>query len=176
MVASEDLTGAVCASLAGLAAHVEAVSAEAYREACVDLSGSTMGAHVRHCLDHFLTLARGLRTGRFDYDDRDRALDVECDRGCAAALARRLSAELRAGLRAADLRRPVDVRTASSPDGEVAWQRSSLGRELQFVIGHTVHHAAMIAASCRGRGLATAPPFGVAPSTLRHNADSASSS
>ena len=66
--------------------------------------------------------------------------------------------------------------TASSPDGAVAWQRSSLGRELQFVISHTVHHAAMIAVSCRARGLPTAEPLGVAAATLRHRRDSADAS
>ena len=46
----------------------------------------------------------------------------------------------------------------------------ALGRELQFLVSHTVHHAAMIAASCRARGLPTADEYGVAPSTLRHRA------
>jgi hypothetical protein len=48
-----------------------------------------------------------------------------------------------------------------------------LGRELQFVISHTVHHAAMIAANCRARGLPIAGPLGVAAATLRHRRDAA---
>ena len=176
MATPEDLTGAVCAALDALSAHVEGLSSGAYCEAREDLAGASVGAHVRHCLDHFQVLSRGLRTGRFDYDDRARDRDVECDRACALARARQVSAELRAGLRSADLRRPVEVRTASSPDGAVAWQHSSLGRELQFVISHTVHHAAMIAVSCRARGLPTAEPLGVAAATLRHRRDSADAS
>ncbi len=173
MAAPEDLTGAVCAALDALSAHVEGLSAGAYRESCEDLAGASVGAHVRHCLDHFEVLSRGVRTGRFDYDDRARDRDVECDRARAIARARQVSTELRAGLRGADLGRPVEVRTASSPDGAVAWQRSSLGRELQFVISHTVHHAAMIAANCRARGLPIAGPLGVAAATLRHRRDAA---
>ena len=74
-----------------------------------------------------------------------------------------------------DLGREVDVRTASSPDGAVAWQRSSVGRELQFLVSHTVHHSAMVAASCRVRGLPVSSDYGVAPSTQRHRAASAES-
>lgn len=172
MTAAEDLSAAASASVDALAAHVRALPAAAYLEPCMILSGSSVGMHVRHCLDHFQVLLRGLHVGRFDYDDRGRAVDVECDRACAVTLARSIAAELRAALRDADLRRPVEVRTASSSDGDVAWQPSSLGRELQFLISHTVHHAAMIAASCRRRDLPTAGELGVAPSTLRYSAGS----
>src|SRR5690606_21063052 len=128
------------------------------------------GQHVRHCLDHYVTLASGLRHARFDYDDRERSSEVECNRDCAVALAQELLAELRAALAVVDLVTLVQVRTASSARGDVAWQRSSLGRELQFVVSHTTHHAAMVATSCRVRGLPIAPEHGVAASTLRHRA------
>jgi len=172
----EDMTGAVCASLEALAAHVAALPADAYTEATPELAGSSIGMHVRHCLDHYATLLQGLRSGRFDYDDRQRAVDVECDRECAITLARSLSADLRATLDGMDLGGEVAVRTASSPDGEVAWQRSSVGRELQFLVSHTVHHSAMVAASCRVRGLPVSAEYGVAPSTLRHRAAAGESS
>jgi len=171
MAHSEDLIDAARESLEALAAHVDAMPTGAYRQPCDELSGASVGAHVRHCLDHFQALLRGLGAGRCDYDDRGRAVDVACDRACAASLARALGAELEAELRGRDLRRSMEVRVASSVVGEVAWQRSSVGRELQFVIGHAVHHAAMIAASCRRRGLPSAEAFGLAPSTRRYRAD-----
>jgi len=172
MTASEDLVGAVCASLATLAEHVHLLNAEAYRESVPELAGASIGQHIRHCLDHYVTLANGLKDARFDfdYDDRERASDIECDRDCAVALARELLLELRPLLASADLTMTVHVRTASSSRGKVAWQSSSLGRELQFVVSHTTHHAAMVATSCRVRDLPVAPEHGVAPSTLRHRA------
>lgn len=172
MVAPEDMTGAVCASLDALASHAASLPADAYAAATPELGGASIGKHVRHCLDHYAILLHGLRTGRFDYDDRAREAEVECDCECATKMARRLAAELRAALCGEDLGREVLVRTASSPDGEVAWQRSSVGRELQFLVGHTVHHLAMIAACCRVRGLQVVEDFGVAASTLRHRAAS----
>ncbi|NIP97468.1 MAG: hypothetical protein GWO24_30170, partial [Akkermansiaceae bacterium] len=43
-----------------------------------------------------------------------------------------------------------------------------LGRELQFLVSHTVHHFAMIGGICRALGVALEDDFGVAPSTIRH--------
>ena len=47
---------------------------------------------------------------------------------------------------------------------------STLSRELQFLVSHTVHHDALIAAAARALGVATEPDFGIAPSTLKANA------
>lgn len=141
-----------------------------YCAAVPELAGATIGQHVRHCMDHFVTLAAGIASGRFDYDDRQRSVDIECDRDRAVAEIGVLLDELRGTLADVDLSMCVHVRTASSCEGNVAWQQSSLGRELQFVVSHTVHHAAMVANSCRVRGLPISKEHGVAPSTLRHRA------
>jgi len=143
---------------------------EGYCEPRAELAGATIGQHVRHCLDHYVTLASGIASGRLDYDDRSRSVEIECDRDCAITLSRSLLAKLVPVLQAADLTTLMQVRTASSTRGEVGWQRSSLGRELQFVVSHTTHHAAMVATSCRIRALPVAPEHGVAASTLRHRA------
>lgn len=47
---------------------------------------------------------------------------------------------------------------------------SSLGRELQLLISHTVHHYAMMALVLRGQGIDPGPEFGVALSTFRYRA------
>ena len=39
--------------------------------------GSSLGAHYRHVLDHFLCLAEGIRTGQVNYDQRRRNPQVE---------------------------------------------------------------------------------------------------
>ena len=58
--------------------------------------------------------------------------------------------------------RPMD----DASDGDVT--ASSIGRELGFLLSHTIHHCALIAVMMRLRGLATPPGFGVAPATMRH--------
>ena len=173
MTANEDLVGAVCASLETIAEHISLLDAAAYCEAVPELAHATIGQHVRHCLDHYVTLVNGIQDARLDYDDRARCLDVECDRDCAVALAHSLITQLRALLPPLDLATALQVRTASTVKGNVAWQQSTLGRELQFVVSHSAHHAAMVATSCRLRGLPVAKEHGVAPSTLRHRAAAA---
>lgn len=168
MMASEDLRRALQSTLIALADHADSLAEADYAAGHDALGGSSIGMHVRHCLDHFETLCVGLEDGRLDYDDRAREARCERDPGVAAARARRLSAELGDRLVDVDPHRALQVRMAAAIDGQVAWHASSVGRELQFLISHTVHHTAMIAASCRARGLAAAGAHGVAPSTLRY--------
>ena len=49
---------------------------------------------------------------------------------------------------------------------------SSLGRELQFLLGHTVHHNAIVAMILDRHGIELPQGFGVAASTQRHMAKS----
>ena len=62
------------------------------------------------------------------------------------------------------------MRRASAGGGpaDVPWTASSLDRELQSLISHTVHHYALIAMLLRVSGRQPAADFGVAPSTLRY--------
>jgi hypothetical protein len=48
------------------------------------------------------------------------------------------------------------------------WCRSTVARELQFLLSHTIHHYALIALVLRLQGFTTGEEFGVNPSTLRH--------
>ena len=53
------------------------------------------------------------------------------------------------------------------------WSQSSVLRELQFLISHTVHHFALIRMILLDQGVQTPAGFGVAPSTLKHEASRA---
>jgi hypothetical protein len=55
-------------------------------------------------------------------------------------------------------------------DGEEKdnWNQSTMGRELQFLMSHTVHHYALVAIILKIQGCNCAEEFGVAPSTLRY--------
>jgi uncharacterized damage-inducible protein DinB len=59
-----------------------------------------------------------------------------------------------------------DLATAllATPD-DVYRARIEPGRELAFVINHTIHHQALIAVLLAWHGIEVAPRFGVAPST-----------
>jgi uncharacterized damage-inducible protein DinB len=120
-----------------------------------------IGRHVRHVLDHYASFWDGLKCGRIDFDDRARDLDVEQNRSHALALfdlnRNRMMSWSRMG---PDLDRSLEV----CHNG--AWCQSSVGRELQHLINHTLHHYALVAMVLRLQGVDVADDFGVAPSTV----------
>lgn len=130
-------------------------------------SGASVGAHIRHVLDHYLSLRRGFTNGEVDYDRRDRDPRVETDREFAAALLDELRAWL-AGLDDKTLSVPLTVRLRTGGYAESdggAWP-SSPRRELHFAMTHAIHHYAVVASDLRSRGLAVEPGLGIAPATL----------
>ena len=126
---------------------------------------SGAGSHIRHCLDFYQSLLEGMWTGRVDYNRRERDALVARDRACAAARIEIVIEELRA---LADL--PGDTTLLVSPEDADAntWCASTLARELQFLLSHTVHHYALVALILRLQGFEPGEEFGVAPSTLAH--------
>ena len=128
--------------------------------------GGTVGSHFRHCLDFYVSFLRGLETGNVDYDSRDRTPQWETSRERALGALARVVRDLEA-LRAEDALRPLQVR-GDGPQDEEGWSRSTVGRELQYLLSHTIHHYAIIGSILRAQGFEPGPDFGVAPSTLRH--------
>jgi len=62
----------------------------------------------------------------------------------------------------------LDIDISHEDDYSNYSARSSLCRELMFLVSHTQHHNAMIAAMLRLSGLDVDDSFGVAQSTLNH--------
>ncbi len=139
-----------------------------YRESA-QLMGASVGAHLRHQADFLAAFLRGWPARAVDYDARDRDERLEREPARAVAWLRRLSDQLGL-LEGLDPRSRLRVRMEASPSGEreTAWQDSSLGREIVFLLSHTIHHQALIAAALRARGLDPGSDLGVAPSTLQH--------
>lgn len=128
--------------------------------------GSGIGAHFRHVLDHYRSFLDGLEGDLIDYDNRERNTVEETDLGtalkCISDIADRLeSAEV-------DVSASVRVKVRASTEGESVHSESSFGRELQFLVSHTVHHYALIAIASRMQGIYPNDSFGVAPSTLTY--------
>jgi uncharacterized damage-inducible protein DinB len=126
---------------------------------------SGIGSHLRHNLDHYRSFLDGLTTGRVDYDARERDVLVEADRTRAMQQIDVIVHQLTA-LGEEDTHRPLLVKMDC--DGDDRWVRSTLDRELQFLISHTVHHYALIALIARLQGHEPGDEFGVAPSTLHY--------
>lgn len=145
------------------------LSDEAYAAPAPHNLGSSVGAHLRHCLDHYDSFLAGLAVGRIDYDARRRDLRLEQERTAGIAKLNQLVDGLRAVLDRADARVVVKMDCGDNEDESTWWTDSCLRRELQFLISHTVHHYAIIKMVLTARGLAVIPEFGIAPSTLRYH-------
>jgi len=148
---------------------LQTLDAERYTQPEPAVASSGIGNHVRHVLDFYDRFFASLETGRLDYDARERDERIESDPAFAAATIDRLIEGLQ-GIESLELAKlhvksdaPADVRGSDVP-----WSRSSIERELQFLMSHTVHHYALIGAIMRLGGREPEHGFGVAPSTLRY--------
>lgn len=126
---------------------------------------ASAGAHLRHVLDHYLTFLDGVETGRVDYDARPRDGTVETEPDRARTVGRETIERLEA-LGRATPDRALEVRMDCGGGTSPLWVGSSVGRELQFLVSHTVHHYALIKSGLADAGVELPEEFGVAPSTL----------
>jgi uncharacterized damage-inducible protein DinB len=138
-----------------------------YVQKPVGVIESSVGGHVRHCLDHVRSLLTAIETGHLNYDHRERGTQVESSRRCAAEQTETLAAAL-ARLPESVLGRPLTVSVTMSGGDEPIEVESSVGRELAFVLSHTIHHNAIVNAMVRTLGGWVPERFGYAPSTVEH--------
>jgi uncharacterized damage-inducible protein DinB len=134
---------------------------------------ASIGGHFRHCLDHFRSLLDSATDGDLNYDHRERGTLIENDRFAALNATRELREDYER-LDPALLLRPLTVtcKTSYATSGSQA-SPSTVGREIMYSVAHAVHHYALIGVMCGVTGLKMPAGFGVAPSTLKHQAEAA---
>jgi uncharacterized damage-inducible protein DinB len=138
------------------------------------IAHSGAGAHFRHIYDYYRCFLRDVAGGRIDYDLRDRDPDFEADRthalACLGTLVERLDTvfhdELTGRGPDTELEAKMDAVGDAGEDGH--WNRTTLKRELRFLVSHTIHHYALIAVILKLQGFDCGPDFGVAPSTIEY--------
>jgi uncharacterized damage-inducible protein DinB len=150
-----------------LASLVESLSDEQYRASPVGVVSSSIGGHVRHSLDHIDALLAAVERGELDYDQRRRGTDVETSRAAALASMARQERQLLALPTFAERRR-LRLTMIVSSALPAATVETTLGRELGFVLSHTIHHNALIAVMAETLGATVPERFGYAPSTIAH--------
>lgn len=137
-----------------------------YRQRLPACFNASVGGHIRHNIDHYLSFLSGFDAGVIDYEARVRDTRIETDRDYALRVLGSIS-ERFAVLPSED--KPLRIRMENTADDDLAaWGESTARRELQFLLSHTIHHYALVAVSCRMLGVEPHADFGVAPSTLRY--------
>jgi hypothetical protein len=125
-------------------------------------------AHLRHILEFYECFLDGADSFDIDYDARRRDESIERSVTAAATRIRTILGRLES-TRAWRSDAKVRVRMEDAPIGVAnVYVASTIGRELQVLSSHTIHHFALIAMTLRAHGIEIDPSFGMAPSTLRH--------
>jgi uncharacterized damage-inducible protein DinB len=155
------------AVLGQLSELVGAMSDEQYTMKPDEIMSSSVGSHVRHCLDHIEAILRGFETGMIDYDTRDRGTPVEtCRTAAIEALGRQAQRLLR--FPACSEHHPLQLKVTLTNSGPAVTVATSVGRELAFVLSHTIHHNALMAVIAKALGTPVPHRFGYAPSTIAY--------
>ncbi len=128
---------------------------------------SSIGAHMRHCLDHFLCLLRGLADGEVDYDSRDRNEVLERSPKLFEETVSLIKKELLA-LCDQPLEGIVHIRQIPAPGNDSIVFSSTLERELVFLSSHCIHHLALMKLMAEIHGVCFEKELGVAFSTAAY--------
>jgi hypothetical protein len=170
---SQELVHSVLETLEQGEALLTQLSDEHYTRKVAVAFNASIGGHYRHCLDHFRSLLDAAIQGDLNYDHRERGTLIESDRFAALNATR----ELREGYERLDptlLMRRLNVtcKTSYATNGSQI-SPSTVGREIMYSVAHAVHHYALIGVMCGVMGLKMPAGFGVAPSTLTHQTETA---
>jgi uncharacterized damage-inducible protein DinB len=150
--------------LVDIAQVIETIDDGTYATARQDGVSGSVGAHVRHTLDHCAALLEPPTDRAIDYDSRRRGTDIERNRSAAITELRRLASQAHL-INAEAEARLLTLSAVVARDGTRSTSQSTLGRELVFVLSHTVHHQAIIALLLAAEGRRTPERFSLAPST-----------
>lgn len=152
------------------------ISDETYTRKFTVAFNASIGGHYRHCLDHFGALFEASAVGDLNYDHRERGTLVENDRFAALNSTRELRAKFEhVNLEFLARHLNVTCKTSYSTSGSQVTS-STVGREVMYAVAHAVHHYALIGVMAAIMDVKLPTGFGVAPSTLKHQAETASAS
>lgn len=154
---------------------LQTVTADSYQKTLTPYFSSSAGEHMRHILDHFISLMNGYQQQLVDYDHRNRKSNIESDHQLALQQLRSIKQWILT-LQESQLNKAFNIKTeVSISEKKSAHIPSTLARELAFVTSHAVHHFSIIAIAMQMQDLTLDKNFGIAPATasyLRSTEDS----
>jgi len=124
-----------------------------------------VGRHVRHILDYYLALQKGVVSGQVDYNQRNRDALAENDKPTALQLIN----DIVAWINTLDEDKDINIISeVSLQQYENTIIQSSLLRELYYLMEHTMHHLAYVALFLKVNGIVLDNDIGLAPATKSH--------
>lgn len=139
-----------------------------------DKGVSSIGSHIRHVIDHYMSFIQGMKIGIVNYDERERDATYETH----LLIARRKIHEIcqslekfktsRSGMA---LKNQTELTISCGMLAPRAKTMSSVQRELGFLHGHAVHHFAFVRLLINAKEKIPNDTFGVAPATLAYHAN-----
>lgn len=160
--AAQPLT-ALQGQLQALGQIVQTLDSRTYRATPGETSGS-IGAHVRHCVDHARALLASAPAMPLTYDSRVRGTALETDPVHAVAALDAVCADLER-LAGRPLTQPIRLAAIVERGEAPVLLDTSLGREITYVLQHTTHHCALVAVLLEVQQARVPDRFGFAPST-----------
>ncbi len=131
---------------------------------CANLSGNTIGKHVRHIIEMFQCLESGYGNGEVDYEKRKRDHLIETDKHFALGLLREIIWQIDKENKALTLLLYYGD-SADQPE-KIA---TNYYREIAYNLEHTIHHMALIRIGLNELcDIRLDDSYGVAPSTLKY--------
>ncbi len=125
-----------------------------------------IGNHVRHVIDHCIAVKDGISSGRIDYNNRNRGTHIESKSQQALNALNEFAkwvnnCEQNCTDKEMLIKSEIDCLQTRNQEF-----KSSLSRELLYLINHTIHHAAHIGLICKHQEVEIPLHTGMAPCTM----------
>ncbi|MDF1516887.1 MAG: DinB family protein [Lutibacter sp.] len=138
-----------------------------YTHASKLLSEATIGQHVRHILEFYQSVSKGIDTKVINYDLRDRNFLIETDKDFAIQTINNIQTVLSLDIQDESF---ILEGNFSSEPGKQTQIQTTLFRELAYCLEHSIHHQALIKVGLIELNSASFidETFGLAPATIRY--------
>jgi hypothetical protein len=147
---------------------LQGISETDYQKVLQPHFSGSVGAHIRHIVDHFLALKNGATTGHIDYNIRHRHNQVEQFPELAIEVLNDIKVWI-LSLDSSIFRKVVSVTTEIDiQHTKSATCESTVERELVFVSSHAIHHYALIRIMFSMQNKALPDDFGYAPASITY--------
>ncbi|EAY28669.1 DinB family protein [Microscilla marina] len=145
---------------------IKQLSPEEYTSPLPLLMDNSISKHLRHIVEFYDCLFKGIADASINYDLRERNPSIENDPEFAINFINNCIQHLSTMELSND---PINLTTLLSPEGHEACTLTSLDRELAYNVEHAIHHMAIIKIAIKQcyPHVTLSKDFGVAYSTIK---------